>query len=301
MLDAVRRVRDSIAYRSSLPCRLILASLPPSRVPAKPPVDVTYLTFAGEAYLAMLRESVASLANAWDRLPRIRVVGDGTVPPERLQRTLAFLPSAPEIVDWRDLIAPLREKGYASIVRFAERVPMARKLVAVVATALAGPTIYADVDVLWFRFPSALLSVTSFANPQLIMSPDFQSSYDPDLVPGELPHLAKPPFYCAGILFAGGDFLRACNVEHLLERAAETGVALTEQTILAEANHQLGRGARPASEFFLDDQDRFTLGPSYVGKAWVARHYVGHVRHLFWRDALALRAGLGREANPSGA
>lgn len=292
----IRRVRNSVAYRSSVPCRLILASWPPPRVPPKPPLPVTYLTFAGAVHLAMLRESIASLAQAWHGLPRLRIVGDGSIAPERLRRILRFWPAALEILDWRDLVAPLQARGYAAVLKFADRVPMARKLVAVVATAADGPTMYADVDVLWFRFPPALLRHASSANSNIVMSPDYQPSYDVDLVPAVLPHLAKAPFYCAGLLFANGDFLAACDTEHLLTYAAEHGVAVTEQTILAEANHQLGGGVWPATEFALSDHDRFSLGPSYIRKPWVVRHYVGQVRHLFWRDAMALRIGLGRES-----
>jgi hypothetical protein len=271
---------------------LILANWSPPRVPAKPPLDVTYLTFAGEVHLPMLRESVASLANGWERLPRLRVVCDGTVAPENLRRNLSFWSSELEIFDWRDLTASVRVRGYEAMLRFAERVPMARKMVAVVATALGGPTIYADVDVLWFRLPRALLSDEKMRNPRIVMSPDFQPSYDANLVPKVLPHLASSPFYCAGILFANGDFLAACKIEHLFNYAAEKGIAVTEQTILAEVNHQLGGEVLSESEFALFDGDRFSLEPSYFHKPWVARHYVGQVRHLFWRDALALRVGL---------
>jgi len=296
MLDpassVLRRTRNSIAYRSSALFRCLLASWFPRRVSVKPPIEVTYLTFAGAMHLTMLRESVSSLANAWDRFPRLRVVGDGTVSNDTIRGTLSFWPAEIEILDWRDLVDSIYGKPYEAIVQFAEHVPMARKMLAIVASALDAPTMYADVDVLWFRTPTALFGGSNLTNPRLVMSPDFQPSYDANLVPRVLPHLADPPFYCAGILFANGDFLGACKLEHLIEYASQNGVALTEQTIFAEANHQLGGEVFAASEFILNDRDRFSFGPSFIHQQWIARHYIGQVRHLFWRDALALRLGI---------
>jgi len=292
--SAFSRARNSIAYRSSGLYRLLLKAWLPRHVATKPPIDITYLTFAGAAHVQMLRESVSSLANAWERLPRLRVVGDGTVVCDTIRRTLSFWPAEVEVLDWSDLIDSVRGKRYEAVAQFAERVPMARKMVAIVASALNAPTLYADVDVLWFRTPRALIDHSILKNPGIVMSPDFQPSYDVDLVPRVLPHLADPPFYCAGILFAKGDFLGACKIEHLIQYAVQHGVALTEQTILAEANHQLGGEVFAASEFVLNDDDRFSLGPSFFRQQWVARHYIGQVRHLFWRDALALRLGINR-------
>jgi hypothetical protein len=123
------------------------------------------------------------------------------------------------------------------------------------------------------------------------MSPDRRPAYDEDLVPDRLPHLARPPYFCAGLLYAAGDLLAACDVASLLDHAAERGIGVTEQTILAQADHLLGGRSWPAEEIALQDEDRASLGPTFRGRPWAARHYVGAVRHIFWRDALALRIG----------
>ena len=289
----LRRTRNSFAYRSSGFCKLILAHWLPPRVVSKPAIRITYLTYAGGAYLPMLRESVASLANAWNRLPRLRVVSDGTLEPDRLRSELGFWPSPVEAFDWREFVPEARARGYGSLVRFADRVPMARKMLAVIASAFHGPTMYADVDVLWFRMPRLLSSGGAMDKPRILMSEDFQATYDSNLVPSVLPHLAEPPFYCAGILFANDDFLADCEMSNLFDYAAIHGDSVTEQTLLAEAAHQRGAEVLGSSEFALTDADRFILGPSFLGKPWAARHYIGQVRHLFWRDALALRIGVG--------
>ena len=116
--------------------------------------------------------------------------------------------------------------------------------------------------------------------------------YDAALVPERLPHLTRPPYFCAGLLYAAGDVLAACDVSELLDFAAERGIGVTEQTILAQADHLPGGRTWPEEEIALWEEDRASLGPSFRGCPWAARHYVGAVRHIFWRDALALRAGV---------
>lgn len=98
----------------------------------------------------------------------------------------------------------------------------------------------------------------------------------------------------AGFAFAAEDFLASCDLGELLAWSAAEGVRRTEQTLLAEAAHQLGGRTWPAEEIVCSVDDPLTLRPSYPGKPWVASHYVGQVRHLFWRAVLALRLGVGR-------
>jgi len=288
------RLKRSAAYRSGGLYRALLRALPPPRVAAKPVLPVTFVTFGGAGHRLMLAQCLASLGLTWPRLPRLRVVSDGSLDPAATRRDLAWWPGPWELLSWRDLAPGLRDRGHSSLVRFAEREPMGRKMAAVAATALEGPTLYCDVDVLWFREPARLAELAARSTqrpPQLVMSEDCVPAYDPELVPGRLPDLAASPFYCAGLLFAHGDFLSASGVEELLAEAAERGFGLTEQTIFAEADRRLGGACWPRTEIAIAPDDRFSLGPSFRGHAWSARHYVGAVRHLFWRDAFALRCG----------
>ncbi len=286
------RVRNSAAYRSSAVYRLLLRLVPPPATRSRPELPLTLLTFGGAAHLAMIEQLLASVHRAWPRLPRVRVVSDGSLPLAAAREALAWWPGSCELAVWTDTIPALRAAGHDHLVRFAEREPMGRKLAAVAASAAAGPTVYCDADVLWFRFPASLQRLLAMPPPALVMSEDPHPAYDPALVPGLLPHLAAPPHSCAGLLYAAGDFLGACEVEDLLAYAAAHGIGVTEQTILAEVSHQLGGGLWPAREIALVEGDRFTMAPSFRGCAWAARHYVGQVRHIFWRDALALRIGM---------
>lgn len=286
------RLKRSAAYRSSVLWRALLRGLPPPRIREKPVHPVTFLTFSCAMDRQMLAQCVASVGLTWLRLPRLRVVSDGSLDPVATARDLAGWPGPWEFLSWRDLVPGLRDRGQDLLVRFAEREPMGRKMAAVAATALEGPTLYSDVDVLWYREPARLTELATRPAPQLVMSEDYLPSYDPELAPGRLLHLAKPPFYCAGLMFAHGDFLAAAGVSDLLAEAAERGIGRTEQTIFAEADRRLGGECWPRDEIALFEEDRFSLGPSFHGRGWAARHYVGQVRHLFWRDALALRLGV---------
>jgi hypothetical protein len=290
-MSLLARLHDSLAYRSGDWYRRGLERLPPPALRAKPALPLTFLTFGGSAHRLMLRECLVSLGRAWPDLPRVRVVSDGSLEPAAAARELAWWPGPLEVVDWRDLAAPLTAPRFASLVRFAEHDAMGRKMLAIVASALEGPTLYCDVDILWFRFPATLGELLAASGTRLAMSPDRWATYDRDLVPGRLPHLAAPPYFCAGLLYAAGDFLAACDVSALLDHAAERGIGVTEQTILAQVDHLLGGRSWPEDEIALRDEDRTSLRPTFKGRPWAARHYVGAVRHIFWRDALALRIG----------
>ena len=290
-MSPLTRLLDSLAYRSGALCRRLLERLPAPETEAKPEIPVTFLTFGGAGHRLMLRECLASLERSWPRLPRVRVVSDGSLDPEAMMRELAWWKGPLEVVVWRDLAARLEAPRFAALRSFAERDAMGRKMLAIVASALEGPTLYCDVDILWLRPPATLEAFLAAPGTKLVLSPDPYAAYDAALVPGLLPHLGQPPYYCAGLLYAEGDFLAACEVDDLLRHAAERGIGVTEQTILAEAGHQLGARSWPADEIALWDGDRLSLLPSFRGRPWAARHYVGAVRHLFWRDALALRAG----------
>jgi hypothetical protein len=286
------RVRNSAAYRSAGLYRRLLRLLPSPPARPKPPLPLTLLTFGGAGHRVMIEQLLASVYIAWPRLPRVRVISDGSLPVAAMARALSWWPGACEVALWTDCVTALPAADREHIVRFAEREPMGRKLAAVVATAAAGPTLYCDADVLWFRFPPTLDQLLAAPAPAMVMSEDPYPAYDPALVPDRLPHLAVPPYSCAGLLYAAGDFLGAGGAEDFLADAAEHGVGITEQTILAEINYRLGGRHWPVSEIALMENDRFSLGPSFRGRGWAARHYVGQVRHLFWRDALALRAGI---------
>jgi len=283
------RLHDSFAYRSSRLYRGAAKLLPLSRIAQKPGLGLTYVTFGGAGHAAMLIESVISLGRTWPRLPRVRIVSDGTLNLERTRKALSRWPGPLEVVDWRDLLPAVPANHLQKLQTFARREPMGRKLVAIVASAIAAPTLYCDCDFLWFRHPPTLDHLLRQAPPLICMSADPRPAYDPGLVPDRLPELARPPHSCAGLLFAYGDFISAGDGTALMIYLAERGFGLSEQTFLAEMNRRLGDARWPEDEIALNEVGRTSLRPSFNDQPWSARHYVGSVRHLFWRDAIALR------------
>src|SRR5262249_31767633 len=155
----------------------------------------------------MLEQCLATLYRAWPVLPRLRIVSDGSLDLAAARQSLGWWPGPWELLSWRDLVPRLAARGHETLLRFAERQATGRTVAAIVASAAEGPTLYCDVDVLWFRFPPTLERLLRAPGPLLAMSRDPYCAYDPALVPEVLPELARPPYFCAGFLFARGDFL----------------------------------------------------------------------------------------------
>ena len=167
---------------------------------------------------------------------------------------------------------------------------MRAKILRFIRSAETQLTVYGDTDILWFRDPSELLidydSTKSF---WLKTQQDRQIAYDVILL--ELwPFLRRPPFHCTGVVVMKGnpiDYIP--NLGSALVIAHETGGShFTEQTMIAAANVCSGMGTLSATQAYIDWDDRFQLGPTFLNRPWVLRHYVGPVRHLFWRDVFFL-------------
>ena len=289
----VGRLQASLAYRSSAFYQWLAERWSIPKIPSRPPLHLDVLTLGGAAHLGMIREMLFSLAKSWPTWPRVTVATDGSLDAAEAQAALSFWPpeTRPRVVEWRELLEPLRDgrRETEDLLRFAERDAMGRKLAAAAALARAGDVLYTDVDVLWRGVPPSLDRWRGGSGPRLVLSTDIAASYDPALVPERLPELVAPPHFCAGFFYARGDFLAAAQVGDLLGFAAERGIGLTEQTILAEAARRLGGERFSLEEIALFEGDRYTLGPSVGKGTWAARHYVGQVRHLFYRDAISQR------------
>lgn len=292
------RVKKSLAFRSGPICKNILDALPLPAAVAKPKLPLTFLTLCGVNHISFLQQSLYSLYKAWSFLPKLQVVSDGTIGVSELDKALRWWPGEKTIHLPEYFIQHHRNLGREYLAKFASNNVMGLKLAAVIKAGEEAPTLYCDTDILWFRnLPNLIGEETSNSNVTLKMSEDFQPAYDHELAKSNLKHLYTPPFFCAGLAFINGNLLEQINIEDLLIAASIKSNHFTEQTILAEANYRLGGAfwSREKIACFVDDQ--FSLAPSYLQKKclqekWIARHYVGPVRHIYWRDALALRLGL---------
>ena len=283
----IRRLRNSWLYRSSTLYRRLAGWFPPP-IEAKPLMDLRYLTMGGASHLDIMVASLRSLAASWPELPTLRVVVADETDPAVVHRRLNWWRGSREVVSWRAAAAWAAANVSPALSRFAEREPMGRKMAAVFQAATEGPVLYSDTDVLWFGYPDSIADLITAHESVLAMSTDIYAAYDQRLVPHELPELAAKPYYCAGIMFAKGRVFENDRLHALLEFAAHDAIGLTEQTLFAMLDCALGGRRFPEDEIYLSDADRFARSETFLGMPWAARHYVGQVRHLFWRDAVLL-------------
>jgi hypothetical protein len=248
---------------------------------------------AGAAHLPMLVQSLRSLAVAWSRVPPLRVVGDGTVGAASLEEAFADWPAPIEVVPRDVVVDSARSAGSADLAAFAAVSPFGLKFAALVASAVERPTLFADADVLWFRdWSGEIVALARAAGVVLRVSADYQPAYDVDVAGTSADTLATPPFVNSGVTFLHGALLDAVDLRPALAVAARRYSHFAEQTVLALAARRLGTPPWPPSVVACFQHDHQSLGITYRGRAWIARHYVGPVRHLFWRDAFALRVGV---------
>jgi hypothetical protein len=286
-------LKKMVAFRARTVYRIALSVLPKPHTPPKPEQDLTFISMCGEKYLGLLQECLLSLYEAWPILPKLHIVSDGTVTVSNLQKKLDWWPGTKTFSLWEESATYHNERGRKSIVEFAQNHIMGKKLAVILKAGEQGPTLWCDSDILWFKdFPSIPNHDDVNTLAFLKISEDYQPSYDPRLIEYGLKHLDFPPYRNAGLIYIQGELLNHCNLQPLIDLAAEKPCHVSEQTIFAEANYQLNSGIWLRDEIACFSDDREVSFPQYEDKNWVARHYIGPVRHLFWRDAFLLRLGL---------
>lgn len=282
-----RRVHDSLAFRTGTLYRLAFSSLPIAREKNhRPQSGFTYLTLSGLAQMPMLRASLWSLRQATHELPRLVVARDASLTKEALLEALDWWPGPIETYSLQDLQAFADETLPEQIALLCRKHIYGLKAAAIMRAALSGPVFYADTDVLWFKGPQQLLPPGDLdKRPWLRLQEDRQMAYDSRLV--ELwPFMNDEPFYCAGVMIAHGDLRDAfAQLASPGVRAVyESPQQFSEQTTFAALQRILGNPPLGPDDAYLSWDDQLTLAPSFGGKPWVLRHYVGPVRHIFWRD-----------------
>lgn len=285
-------LKDYLAFRARTVYRLVLKVLPLPQTPPKSEQDLTLVSMCGAKYIGLLQQSLFSLYREWTLLPKLHIVSDGSVTVSELQNALHWWSGTKEFSSWEESVAYHEQRGRRSIVQFAQSNVMGKKLAVILKAGEQGPTLWCDSDILWFKqLPNIPKVDQTNTRPVLKISEDFQPSYDPRLIESGLSHLTQPPYRNAGLIYIQGEVLKHCKLQPLLDLAAEKPSNDAEQTIFAEANYQLNSGIWLRDEIACFAEDAITTRPQYAGKNWVARHYIGPVRHLFWRDALILRVG----------
>jgi hypothetical protein len=287
------RIRHSLAFR--LPAlykgayNLVQGSS--KCLPEKSNWQLNMVLLCGEKNTEYLTQTLRSIYKNFSRLPHIFIFTDSHLTPTKCAAALSWFPSKSlTIISSSDCIQYHMDKGNSLVAQFAGLNTMGLKLAAILQIADQDlPVLYCDTDVLWFKNPYQIFkSISLQTTCSIHLSYDFQPAYDNNLIEkGELNHLKEAPFYCAGIMYIN----RLSSAQHkiiakLLPIAIEYSNHFTEQTIFASIQKDAGISLLAREKFAIILHDKYKF-KKQTDSQIVARHYVGPVRHLFWRDAIS--------------
>jgi hypothetical protein len=247
----------------------------------------------------MLEQTLYSIATAWSQLPDLTVVSDGSIDLCEIERRLRWWPRRLQIVSWEEHRNYHAAAGRPELVSYANRHPFGRKLSSLLAFGERTRSLWIDCDILFFSDFSCLIPVAAAERPTLLAAEDWCYGYDQHLLKAALPHLLDLPPVNTGVALIEGEIYGSCELQPLIALTARYCDSFTEQTILAEAVRRIGRIQWGLHTIRIFDDDKYSLKPTYPHTGWVARHYVTNIRHLFPRDALALRFKWGVTSNQS--
>lgn len=290
----IRRIKNSLVFRLPLVYKKILEQFGLITRKNKTQNHNFNLTIlVGKAQLSMLRETLNSIVRNFEEIPAIYIFTDHNLNPETCRKVLSWQQQTLiKIISANECIS-FHEKDH-DLVLFAKKNPMGLKLAAILQIAALGkPLLYCDTDVLWFGDPQNIIK-EMLVNDQisLSLSYDFQPAYDNSLIErGNLSILTKPPYFCAGILlYKLTTKTMEENLAKILPLVTKESNHFTEQTIFSYLNKICGGFGMDAHKFQINLKDQYHFLPNKNNP--IARHYIGPVRHLFWRDALFMRIGL---------
>lgn len=248
-----------------------------------PVENYTLLTLCGKSHIDMLYQSLASIFNNWDLIPEILVYTDGSLSRASMEKRLAPFLSIVKIKTYEP-----DNNLNENLTVLSQKHVLGKKLMLIAKHALEKRTIWFDTDMLWFKqlnFEEEFKNYSYF----LKTSTDYQPAYSKNIYNSTL---KEAPFVNTGLVLAFGNILSFEGSNELLKKASENPDHFTEQTILAIAIKLGNKETFSLDKIACVYTDRQTLAPTYRNKNWISRHYVGSVRHLFWRDAFFLRVGI---------
>ena len=238
----------------------------------------------------MLNICLNSIYDNFNKLPHIYIFTDPSLKSAACKEAISWFPEINiSIIDSTTCLAYHESKRTYLLEKFASQNPMGLKLAALLQTIdLGNPVLYSDTDVIWSKDPLPdLKKLLENPNFHLALSSDFQPSYDNNLITTcNLTDLYKPPYFCAGIIFINKLAENHYKlIESLLPVVISHSDHFSEQTIFASLNKQSGSFILDNSKFIIDLDDKVHFCPNKKSEI-IARHYVGAIRHLFWRDAM---------------
>jgi len=289
------KIKNSLAFRLPFFYKLILTwfKFKPARITHDSTGEYSIVIICGQSQLNMLQVCLTSIYKCFTKLPHVFLFTDLKFDAGECKKAVSWFPDESiTVISGSDCIDYHRQNQKTTLVSFAEKNPMGLKLAAILQVLDSGkPVIYCDTDVIWYDDPYPVVKpYIERSDFELAMSEDFQPAYDTGLIEkAGLQTLDHSPYFCAGILLAKKLTVQSTAIlERLLTIAAEQSNHFSEQTIFAFLNRENGNIALDKNKFLLKTEDQFEIKPRSLPDV-TARHYIGPVRHLFWRDALWLK------------
>ena len=179
--------------------------------------------------------------------------------------------------------------GRPEIAEFSRRHVLGTKFAAMMCEAARGVVFWCDVDILFFQDLLTRTDGFSGAKPPLCASEDWLCGYDQRLARTIEGELHAMPWVNSGLVWMRGDVFKEADLAPALAFAIGGCNHFTEQTLIALATARVGKVLWTRKQILLDDSDQYDLRMPRYGASYLARHYLTPHRHLFWRDAMALR------------
>jgi hypothetical protein len=291
----ISKIKNSLAFRLPLFYRLILTGFKfkPAQKTHNSTSEYSIVIICGANQLNMLQVGLKSIYKRFTKLPPVFLFTDLHLNVDECKKAVSWFPDDSITVTGGAVCIDYHRKNQkAALVSFAEKNPMGLKLAAILQVLDNGkPVLYCDTDVIWYNdaYPVIKQYIES-DDFELAMSEDFQPAYDALLIEkAGLQTLTELPFFCAGILLVKKLTAQSMGVlERLLTITAQQSNHFSEQTIFAFLNREGNNIVLDKNKFLLKTDDQFEIKPKSLPEV-IARHYIGPVRHLFWRDALWMR------------
>ncbi len=244
---------------------------------------------ASRGHWLLLRESLVSLHRAWQSLPALTVVSDGSWKKDEFIGAFDFWPNPIRVLTPNEILEQLAKAGQSALVELAKAHPLGLKLAAIILSAQQDAVLFVDSDILWFSDPNKIIEhFRGVKGP--VTAIETGSSYSEKLIQQFCPEGLQSPGINTGCVYLEGELCERELFQELLAAALEEPKHnFNEQTIIAIAVQK--NGYRFPLELCLVD---FSDASAFKRKKpWqngvFSRHYVNWMRHQFYRDALRLR------------
>lgn len=298
--SGLKKIKNSFAYRIPvLVFKNWLTHISPVKFqPKEAASEYNLITLCGAKDYPLLKQSLLSVHRSFRKLPHLYVVTDFGTSDEMCQKiSKLYSTDLLHIIPADECMKYHEENGNALLKSYALKSAMGLKLAAILRiSALGLPLFYFDTDVLWFSDPADDLKQLMRSESNIHMSYDYYPGYDYDLIRKANLGITSEerPYYNAGIIFLKNVTEQQwAAIKKLLPFVVEEHSNLTEQTIFAYLQRLSGPSLLAADKYLLYSEDQFAFHTSLKKNA-VARHYIGQIRHIFWRDAFFLRKRIKR-------